>query len=130
VACQASAKTARFHSTSKTPRVRFKPRINGVVPPHQTTPGEPSAAQIINNRVLGLSDEQVLDRYHELVDKRLQDSVNVEESFELGRIEARLNAEEQTDTDRASALRRDWLRERDFVVASIERMLAQIRTMS
>lgn len=70
---------------------------------------------------------QLLERYHDLVDRRLEGSISVKESFELSRIEARLNVDEQDDVNRAAAFRNNWNRERETLLASVEHMLAPLR---
>jgi hypothetical protein len=54
----------------------------------------------IESQLQSLSTDQLLDRYHELVDQRLVGEIGFRESFELDRIEARLNAEDQVDLGR------------------------------
>jgi hypothetical protein len=88
----------------------------------------PSEAQIIDIQVRDLAPDQLLARYHDLVDRRLDGSISVTESFELGRIEARLNVDEQDDVHRAAAFRSAWNKEREAVLVSVEHLLAELRT--
>jgi hypothetical protein len=96
--------------------------------PDWTPMRPPSEAQIIDTQVRDLTPDQLLLRYHDLIDRRLDGSISVKESFELGRIEARLDVDERDDLDRAAAFRREWDKERETVLVSLERMLARIRT--
>jgi len=73
-----------------------------------------------------MDENEVLDRYHELIDKRLTDELNYRESFELDRIEARLNAEDETELRDLRATQEEWQRERLELVSSIERLLSLI----
>ena len=59
------------------------------------------AAQAIVDRVKALAPDQLDDRYHELVDKRLLGPLDYTELFELERIEARLDAEDDGERDGA-----------------------------
>jgi hypothetical protein len=77
-----------------------------------------------------LDSDQLLERYHELVDKRLQGALEYTESFEPERIEARLDAEDQDDATRLAILQDDWRRERNSLLASIMHLLARFRDAS
>ena len=77
--------------------------------------------------VRSLSADQLLERYHELVDQRLDGGIGFRESFELDRIEARLNAEDQDELGRLKVLQDDWQREREALVTSIENLLTRFR---
>jgi hypothetical protein len=73
-----------------------------------------------------MSDRQVRERYHELVDKRPH--LNALERFELERIEARLDAE---DIDPLlEARERQWQEERRELINSVEDLLARLRSVS
>jgi len=74
-----------------------------------------------------LSADQLLDRYHELVDRRLDGGIRFRESFELDRIEARLDADDQDELGRLKVLQDDWQHERDALVTSIESLLTRFR---
>jgi len=80
-------------------------------------------AEVIGCIVRSLSADQLLERYHELVDQRLDGGIGFRESFELDRIEARLNAEDQDELGRLKVLQDDWQREREALVTSIENLL-------
>lgn len=82
-------------------------------------------ARAIENRVQALSTDTLLACYHELVHKRLEGQLSYAECFELDRIEARLDAEDQSEGDRLTALQYDWQRRRSQLVASVERLLAR-----
>jgi hypothetical protein len=86
-----------------------------------------SDAKVIEGQVRSLSADELLDRYHELVDQRLEGGIRFRELLELDRIEARLNAENQVEFDHLRVLQDDWLRERDALVKSIESLLTRFR---
>lgn len=83
-------------------------------------------ARAIQMRVQALGDEQLLERFHELVDKRLAETIQYPEVLELDLISARLDAENMAESQRTAAVRDDWRRERNELVASIERLLARL----
>ncbi|MGO4882799.1 MAG: hypothetical protein ACLP59_18565 [Bryobacteraceae bacterium] len=85
-------------------------------------------AQAIVDDVKALDTDQLHDRYHELVDKRLQGELDFTELFELERIEARLDAQDQDEAAHLTILREDWSRERADLIASVERLLARFKT--
>jgi hypothetical protein len=87
-------------------------------------------AQAIVDQVRALDSDQLLDRYHELVNKRLQGTLDFTELLELERIEARLDTEDQDDAARLTILQDDWRRERNELVASIEHLLARFKAAS
>src|ERR1039458_8585877 len=89
------------------------------------SPGMGHDAQAIVDQVRALDSDQLLDRYHELVDKRLQGTLDFTELLE--RIEARLDTEDQDDAARLTILQDDWRRERNELVASIEHLLARFK---
>ena len=84
-------------------------------------------AEVIGCKVRSLSADQLLERYHKLVDQRLDGGIGFRESFELDWIEARLNAEDQDELGRLKVLQDDWQRERDALVTSIENLLSRFR---
>ena len=76
------------------------------------------------NAVATMSDQEVRERFHELVD-RGRGSLDTLERFELERIEARLDAE---DRDPAlEARQQQWQRERADLIGSIEELLAKLK---
>ena len=87
-------------------------------------------AQAIVDRVKALDPNQLGDRYHELVDKRLLGMLDFTELFELERIEARLDSEDPDEAARLTILQDDWRRERNELVASIEHLLARFKAAS
>jgi hypothetical protein len=93
------------------PKLSFEPKLN-------------EDARAIENRVQAFSTEELLTRYHELVDKRFEGQLPYTEYFEIERIEALLDAEDQGEISRMTALQHDWRRERSQLVASIERLLS------
>jgi len=87
-------------------------------------------ARTIQERVQALDADQLLERFHELTDKRLDETIQYTERFELDLIEARLDAQDQPELDRVTALQfqDNWRRERNEVLASAERLLARFKT--
>jgi hypothetical protein len=73
-----------------------------------------------------MSDHQVRERYHELVDRRAD--LNALERFELGRIEARLDAEDKDS--KLEARERQWQEERVELLNSVDDLLARLRSLS
>jgi hypothetical protein len=78
------------------------------------------------SRIASTSDQQVRERYHELVDKR--PDLNALERFELERIETRLDAEDVGP--RLEARERQWQEERIDLLNSAEDLLARLRSLS
>ena len=73
-----------------------------------------------------MSDHEVRDRYHDLVDKR--PDLNAPERLELERIEARLDAEDRAP--RLEARECQWQEERVELINSVEELLARLRSLS
>jgi hypothetical protein len=94
------------------------------------TPGMGQDAQAIVDQVTALESDQLHDRYHGLVDKRLQGMLGFTELFELERIDARLDCEDQDEAARLTILQDDWRRERNELVESIEHLLARFKATS
>jgi hypothetical protein len=92
----------------------------------QEAPSAATEAEIIECNVRRLSADQLLERHHELVDQRLSGEAGFRESFELDRIEARLNAEDYEELSRLSSLDQDWKREREALVGSIQSLLTRL----
>jgi len=87
-------------------------------------------AQAIIDQVNALGSDELYDRFHELADKRLEGALEYTELFELERIEARLDTEDQDEAARLTVLQEDWRRERNELVASVEHLLAHLKTAS
>lgn len=87
-------------------------------------------AQAIEYQVKALDADRLHGRYHELVDKRLQGTLDFTELFELERVEARLDSQDQDEATRLTILQNDWRRERDELVASIKHLLVHFRAAS
>jgi 5-methylcytosine-specific restriction endonuclease McrA len=87
-------------------------------------------AWVIESRVQALSADRLLDRFHELVDLRFAGQMDLAESFELERIEARLNLQDEDEIDRMAVLQDDWKSKRDELLTSIESLLARIKAAS
>ena len=91
------------------------------------TPKIGHEAQTIVDQVKALAPDQLHDRYHELVDRRLLGPLDFIELFELERINARLDAQDQDEDARLTVVQDDWRRERSELVASIEHVLARFK---
>ena len=82
-------------------------------------------AVAIERRVQEFSDEELLARYHELIDKRLDEGkLSYMEIFELERLEARLDLADQGDVDLLLASEGKYERERRELLESIENLVA------
>ena len=84
-------------------------------------------ARTIEAKLRTLSRDQLLERYHELVDKRFEGALEYTELFELDRIAVRLDADSQAEVSALAALKSDWRRERSELLISIERLLARVK---
>jgi len=83
---------------------------------------------LIIGSVDALSEDGLLSRYHELIDKRFADGrLPSKESFELKRIQARLDAEDRDEVSRLDAIRQVWDEERRLLLASIESLLKRLK---
>ena len=76
--------------------------------------------------IASMSDHEVRDRYHDLVDKR--PDLNALERLELERIEARLDADDRDP--RMEAQECQWQEERVELINSVEELLARLRSLS
>ena len=85
----------------------------------------PSEAQKTASRIASLPDNELRQRYHELVDKRLTSQLTVLERFELERIGVRLDAEDRDP--KIEARDRQWEMERTALLQSIEDLLLKLR---
>jgi len=77
------------------------------------------------SRTASMSDREVRERYHELVDRRPE--LNALEHFELERIEARLDAEDRDPE--LEARERQWENERTELINSVEELLSRLRSL-
>jgi hypothetical protein len=82
-------------------------------------------AWAIEHRVQALCTEELLFRFHELVDRRIQGALTYTEYFELERIEARLDVEDRDELDHLTDRQDSWALERRELVTSIEQLLAR-----
>lgn len=97
----------------------------GVLSGYEPSPN--SDVRAIEAKAQALSPDRLLERYHELVDKRLEGAIEYTELFELDRIEVRLDAEGEAEAIALAALNGDWRRERSELLTSIERLLARVK---
>jgi len=85
-------------------------------------------AKVIEARLQSFTNDELLARYHELVDLNFERSLEYTENFELERIEARLDSQANDELERTAAMREAWEQERSELVASLERLLAGFRS--
>jgi hypothetical protein len=78
------------------------------------------------SRIAVMEDQEVRDRYHELVDKR--NDLDALGRFELERIEGRLDAEDRDPV--LEERRRQWQEQRTELVNSIADLLAKLKSQS
>jgi hypothetical protein len=86
-----------------------------------------NTVQSIVSVVNGFPPDELLGRYHELVDKRLAGTIDFLEGFELERIEARLDAEDRGGDPRAETLHKEWEQRQEAVLSSIEHLIGRLR---
>jgi len=72
--------------------------------------------------------DQVLARYHELVDKRFEKELDPGELVELNEVEDRLNADDESELQQVRSIKRQWTREKTNLVRSISELLARLAT--
>jgi hypothetical protein len=84
----------------------------------------------IENAVQAFSTNELLQRYHELIDRRLAGGLQVMESFELDRIESRLNAEDEDEVSHLAGFQKEWQLERREIVADIEMLLVRLKNVA
>jgi len=89
--------------------------------------GLDGAVQAIERRVRSLSPDDLLERYHELIDRRFAGPLSLAESFELDRVEAHLDLGDQKEAECITGVQRQWGREQDDLVRSIEELLARLK---
>lgn len=84
-------------------------------------------AKVIEARLQSFTSVELLARYHDLVDLKFERDLEYTESFELARIEARLDYQDRDELEHTAAIRETWEQERGELVASLERLLAGFR---
>lgn len=89
--------------------------------------GPSKEADAIIQKVDALSEDQLNERYHQLVDQRFECPLDYTERFELERIEARFDAASENDLNRVAAERRAWEADRAELITSLERVLADLQ---
>lgn len=87
-----------------------------------------SALQSIVSAVNELPPDELLDRFHELLDARLAETIDVLEGFELEMIEARLDAEDRVADASAETRYKQWKQRQAAVLESIEHLIKRLRT--
>jgi len=77
------------------------------------------------SKIASMADREVRERYHQLVDERLDRDLTALERFELERIEGRLDAEDRDP--QMEARNRQWELERTELLNSVEDLLVKLR---
>lgn len=90
--------------------------------------GPNKEASAIIHKVAVLPEDELIARYHELIDPRFERPLDYKERFELERIEARLDAACEADLERVIAARGAWEADRTKLISSLEQLLADLRT--
>ena len=85
------------------------------------------ALRDINDKVRSFSSDQLIERFHCLIGKRLNGTIKLMEALELERIDARFNLEDQAEMDRVTEFQQAWALERSELLSSIERIVANLR---
>jgi|HubBroStandDraft_1064217.scaffolds.fasta_scaffold23939_3 hypothetical protein len=78
-------------------------------------------------KVRQYSSDRLVERFHELVDRRMLRNLTAPEILELERIEIRLDADENFEEGNVSKRYQDWEQHRDRVLHSIEELIARLR---
>jgi ribosome assembly protein YihI (activator of Der GTPase) len=136
-----SSPTARFNSQKSRPscRIHFQranvPAREARKQSHELSNKQnayaetsPQVIKVIElaSRIASMSDSQVRERYHELVDGRAE--LNALERFELERIETRLDAEDRDP--QLEARERQWEDEGIELINSVKELLAKLSILS
>ena len=80
----------------------------------------------IAKRIQEMDQSAVLSRYHELVDKRLENELDYKEVFELHQIDARLNAEDNIELQHLGEIGAIWENEKTELATSIAQLLSRL----
>ena len=80
----------------------------------------------VASKVASMPDREAIERYHNLIDKRLATSLTPTERFELERIEARLDARDRDPL--IEARDREWEAHRARVLDSIHTLLTRLQS--
>jgi hypothetical protein len=86
------------------------------------------ALRDIDDKVRSLSSDQLIERFHCLIGKRLNGTIKLMEALELERIDARFDLEDQAEMDRVTEFQEAWALERFELLSSIERLVARLKT--
>jgi hypothetical protein len=108
-------------------RTRRASSIEGAHEASYRSAGPSRVVQEIENRISSASTDQLLARYHELIDKRLDHGLGFMESFELERIEARLDMGDELEESRITQLDDRRQECRQMILDSIEHLIARLR---
>jgi hypothetical protein len=86
-----------------------------------------NALRSIERNVRCFSFEQLLERFHYLIAKRLNEPLRLMEALELERIDARLDSEERDEMEHVTEFREAWAVERAALLASNEGIIAGLK---
>jgi len=81
-------------------------------------------AQVIKNRVQAMNEDQLLARYHDLVDKRLMNQLDYQEIFELDFIDARLDDDDEFQ--QIKAVEKIWTDKRTELIGSFKELVSRL----
>jgi hypothetical protein len=104
--------------------------LNGKSKPAKPSPfgSEPSSEVCeVEQRLETLSPDQLLVRYHDLIDQRITGHIGPIQAFELSRVESRLDAEDEDELRRLAESQKEWQRRHNGLVTSIEELLARLK---
>jgi antitoxin (DNA-binding transcriptional repressor) of toxin-antitoxin stability system len=116
-----------------TPRRRKLSEIMAALPedsearPDADFATEPSVGmdvQVIKNRVQAMNEDQLLARYHDLVDKRLMNQLDYQEIFELDFIDARLDDDDEFQ--QIKAVEKIWTDKRTELIGSFKELVSRL----
>ena len=81
----------------------------------------------VEQRLQTLSLDQLIERYHDLIDQRITGHIGPIQEFEISRVESRLDAEDEDELCRLAEFRKEWQHRRNELVTSIEELLTRLK---
>jgi antitoxin (DNA-binding transcriptional repressor) of toxin-antitoxin stability system len=103
-----------------TPRRRKLSEIMAALPENSED------AQVIKGRVLAMDEDQILARYHDLVDKRLMNQLDYKEIFELDLIDARLDDDDDSELQQVETVEKIWRDKRTELIGSFKELVSRL----
>jgi antitoxin (DNA-binding transcriptional repressor) of toxin-antitoxin stability system len=103
-----------------TPRRRKLSEIMAALPENSED------AQVIKGRVLAMDEDQILARYHDLVDKRLMNQLDYKEMFELDLIDARLDDDDDSELQQVETVEKIWRDKRTELIGSFKELVSRL----